>query len=38
MDPQTLETQGQEAERTAVKMGRSEGNQKKINSLLFLSE
>lgn len=38
MDAQTLETQGQEAERTAVKRGVREENQKKMNSPLFLSE
>lgn len=38
MDPQTLETQGQEAERTAIKWDDWEENQKKMNSPLFLSE
>jgi hypothetical protein len=38
VDPQTLETQGQETERTIVKWNFREENQKKMNSPLFLSE
>lgn len=38
VDAQTLEAQGQKAERTTIKWEAQEENQKKMNFPLFLSE